>query len=184
MRTATEQDTSRASQTRHESAAGRFPRPRLPGLIRTVRWRLTVLYGILFLVSGAVLLAIAGGIVLNRSSSMAARGEGTAPVASSESARLAKANLAIAQLQHQLAVQASYTQSAVSRALLLAAAIGLGFMTLGSLVMGWVVAGRLTPAEFSIQYSQSPAPPVEGQTAGTLFTAIVTWQRAEAAQPG
>ena len=39
---------------------------------RTVRLRLTALYGVLFLVSGAVLLAISGGVVVGRSSVQAA----------------------------------------------------------------------------------------------------------------
>src|SRR5882757_4535836 len=47
-------------------------RLRLPG--RTVRVRLTALYGILFLVSGAVLLAIASGVAVVRSSSSQAVG--------------------------------------------------------------------------------------------------------------
>src|SRR5580693_6303536 len=42
-------------------------RLRLPG--RTVRVRLTAMYGILFLVSGAVLLAIASGVAVARSAS-------------------------------------------------------------------------------------------------------------------
>ncbi len=42
-------------------------RLRLPG--RTVRVRLTVLYGILFFVSGAVLLAISSGVAVVRSAS-------------------------------------------------------------------------------------------------------------------
>ena len=44
---------------------GRPTRLRLPG--RTVRVRLTAMYGILFLVSGAVLLAIASGVAVARS---------------------------------------------------------------------------------------------------------------------
>ena len=41
----------------------------LAGLLprRTVRMRLTALYGVLFLVSGAVLLAIASGVVVSSS---------------------------------------------------------------------------------------------------------------------
>ena len=39
---------------------------RLPG--RTVRTRLTILYGILFVLSGALLLTIASGVAVGRSS--------------------------------------------------------------------------------------------------------------------
>ena len=114
---------------------------RMRGTARSLRWRLTALYGVLFFLSGAVLLAISGGYAINRSSSMAAA-RATAPAPGSEAARLADANATIRQLQHQLAAQAGSSQSAFSRDLLLASVIALGFMTLGSLLMGWVLAGR------------------------------------------
>jgi hypothetical protein len=49
-------------------------------------------------------------------------------------------------------------------------------MELAGAIEGWVVAGRLTPGEFTVQYAQSPSHP-EGRPEETLFTAIVTWQR-------
>lgn len=50
-------------------------------------------------------------------------------------------------------------------------------MELAGAIEAWVVAGRLTPAEFTIQYAQSPSRR-EGEPEETLFTAIVTWRRA------
>jgi hypothetical protein len=129
-----------ASRTRPARAPGRSTWMRKRGTARSLRWRLTALYGVLFFLSGAVLLAISGGYAINRSSVAAARS--TAPAPSSEAAKLAEANATIRQLQHQLAAQAGSSQSAFSRDLLLASVIALGFMTLGSLLMGWVLAGR------------------------------------------
>jgi signal transduction histidine kinase len=142
MPTARDQAASWPPQARHNHTAGRLVRLRLPGLTRTLRWRLTVLYGVLFFLSGAVLLAIAGGIVVNRSSAAVATAPAGGRAARSESAQLATANATIQQLQHQLAVQAGSAQSTISHDLLIASLIALGFMTLGSLVMGWLVAGR------------------------------------------
>src|ERR1700689_3892791 len=75
-------------------------RLRLPG--RTVRVRLTALYGILFLVSGAVLLAIASGVAVARSSvSEVSPTPGHASQASPGTA-LARAQAHILALQAQL----------------------------------------------------------------------------------
>jgi signal transduction histidine kinase len=118
-------------------------RVRIPGLTRgTVRLRLTALYGVLFLVSGAVLLAIAGGFAIHRSSREATTAPVIVPPTQSAAAKLASANALIRQLRHQLSAQAGTTQSAFSRDLLIASAIALGIMTLGSLAMGWILAGR------------------------------------------
>ena len=122
-------------------APGRTSRLRIRGAPRSLRWRLTALYGVLFFLSGAVLLAISGGYAINRSSSSAAT-RATVPAPGSEAGKLADANATIRQLQHQLAAQAGSSQSAFSRNLLIASVIALGFMTLGSLLMGWVLAGR------------------------------------------
>ena len=112
----------------------------LPPLMRTLRWRLTALYGVLFLVSGALLLLISGGYVINSSSQ-----EATAPaprVPTSAAAQLARDQAAIRQLQHDLAGQASSGPSSLSHTLFVASAIALGFMTIGSVLMGWLLAGR------------------------------------------
>jgi signal transduction histidine kinase len=140
-------ENQEASLSRPAGAPGSARAParttwtRMRGTARSVRWRLTALYGVLFFLSGAVLLAVSGGFAINRSS-VAAATRTTFPAPSSEAAKLADANATIRQLQHQLAAQAGSSQSAFSRDLLLASVVALGFMTIGSLLMGWVLAGR------------------------------------------
>jgi signal transduction histidine kinase len=89
---------------------------------RSVRLRLTVLYSALFLLSGAVLLAITGGVGASVSSvtraHSAAQG-GTQPP------------------------EAATIHAAVSHSLLVGSAVALGVMTVVSLVLGWIVAGRV-----------------------------------------
>ena len=113
----------------------------LPPVMRTLRWRLTALYGVLFLISGAVLLLISGGYVVNSSSRTEAAGVHNSPVPTSTAARLAKDRAIIQQLQQQLANQTGGASS-LSHRLLVASAIALGFMTVGSVIMGWLLAGR------------------------------------------
>src|ERR1700680_1746150 len=79
---------------------------RLPVLPTTLRWsgstvrvRLTALYGILFFVSGAVLLAIASGVTVERSSSVQAV---PAPNQAIPRSALAQAQARIQALQAQL----------------------------------------------------------------------------------
>jgi len=104
---------------------------------RTVRMRLTALYGALFLVSGAVLLAIASGVVVSSSRvSVAAANPASSPPLQADQAR-------IHQLQAQLASAESQIHSGVSHGLLVGSAIALGVMTVVSLVLGWLVAGRV-----------------------------------------
>jgi signal transduction histidine kinase len=107
---------------------------------RTIRLRLTVLYGVVSALSAAGLLGItitlAGGW----------QRTGTAPVpppaaagpAASQQAALARAQARIALLQAQV------NQAAVTRShqLLVAAAAGLAIMAGASVVLGWAVAGR------------------------------------------
>ena len=104
---------------------------------RTVRMRLTALYGVLFLVSGAVLLAIASGVVVSSSRvSVAAANPASSSPLQADQAR-------IHQLQAQLASAESQLHSGVSHGLLVGSAIALGVMTVVSVVLGWLVAGRV-----------------------------------------
>jgi signal transduction histidine kinase len=107
-------------------------------LPRTVRMRLTALYGALFVVSGAVLLAIASGVVVSSS-----RVSVTAANQAVRSTALAQAQARIHQLQDQLATAESKIHSGVSHDLLVGSAIALAIMTVVSLVVGWLVAGRV-----------------------------------------
>jgi signal transduction histidine kinase len=112
----------------------------LPPVMRTLRWRLTALYGVLFLVSGALLLLISGGYVVNRSSSTSVARVPSTP--NSAAAQLANDRATIRQLQKELAGQATSGPSSLSHTLLIASAIALGFMTIGAVLMGWLLAGR------------------------------------------
>ena len=111
----------------------------LAGLLprRTVRMRLTALYGALFVVSGAVLLAIASGVVVSSSRvSVTAANQGVL-------SPLTRDQIRIHELQAELASAESQIHSGVSHGLLVGSAIALGIMTVVSLVLGWIVAGRV-----------------------------------------
>src|SRR5262249_58129956 len=87
---------------------------------RSVRLRLTALYGVLFLLSGAVLLAITSGVVLAQSSVTAPM-----PPAGQQNPQsaLARAQARLQQLQVELA---AHTTHGVSHQLLVGSAIALG----------------------------------------------------------
>ncbi len=119
---------------------------------RTVRLRLTALYGVLFLASGAGLLAITITIVLARGWPPA-RGW-TLPGAhiSGQSgeigpgvsqARLHQLQARAHQVQAQLAAQAAHQHAAALHQLLASSGIALATMTVASAVLGWAVAGRV-----------------------------------------
>ena len=122
--------------------AHRLSRLRLPG--RTVRVRLTALYGILFLVSGAVLLAIASGVAVVSSS--VTESASPAPDQARPGSALAQAQARIqslqAQLQHLQSQNANAGQDRLSHQLLIASLIALAIMTVISVALGWLVAGR------------------------------------------
>ncbi len=103
------------------------PGTRLPGRRvlprRSVRARLTALYSALFLLSGAVLLAITGGV-----------GASVWSVTHASSA---------APGSTQPPAEAAHIQAAVSHSLIVGSAVALGVMTVVSLVLGWIVAGRV-----------------------------------------
>ena len=103
---------------------------------RSVRLRLTAGYGLMFVVSGAVLLAIASGLVVSGSTVEvpAANQPGMTP--------LQLAQLRIQELQHQLAAQ-NAVRPDLAHLLLSGSLIALSIMTAASLVVGWVVAGRV-----------------------------------------
>ena len=103
---------------------------------RTVRLRLAVTYGVMFLLSGAVLLAITSGVVYSRSS------EAVRAYQPGTQTPLQQAQSKIQQLQDQLASLQQSQRSGISQDLLLGSAIGLGVMTLASVALGWSVAGR------------------------------------------
>ncbi len=104
---------------------------------RTVRLRLTVLYGALFLASGVGLLAITN--ILARGWPWPPFGV-QAPRGSSRgnhSARLPAAYM------HQLDIQDAHQHAAALSQLLAESAIALGIMAVASVALGWLVAGRV-----------------------------------------
>lgn len=104
-----------------------FPRP-------TLRLRLTLLYGALFLISGAALLAITYLFVLHTSADVTRPAIGPDLGFTSQQAQAIAAN-AQAQSAQQDASQ--------KRALLIGSEIALGFMAVISMLLGWIVAGRI-----------------------------------------
>jgi signal transduction histidine kinase len=103
---------------------------------RTVRLRLTVMYGVLFLLSGAVLLAISSSVAYSRSTVRAV------PALQAPQSALAQAQSRIQQLQDELAALQHSQSSGMSHNLLIGSAIALGIMTLASVALGWGIAGR------------------------------------------
>jgi signal transduction histidine kinase len=95
---------------------------------RTVRLRFTVLYGVVFLLSGATLLAISGFLASGVSV--------TRPVPSEP---LPPYRARVVQLQRQLAE----THAMQSRQLLVGSVIALGVMAVVSVVLGHLIAGRV-----------------------------------------
>ena len=124
--------------------------PRLPGPPhwlrlprRTVRVRLTALYGVMFLVCGALLLAIASGVVVVRSSVMAV----PSPNPTVPRTALGRAHARIHQLQAEvMGLQSQILgrpgQGRLSRDLLIASLFALAVMTVVAVALGWLIAGR------------------------------------------
>jgi signal transduction histidine kinase len=121
----------------------RLPRwIRLPG--RTVRVRLTALYGIMFVVSGALLLAIASGVAFVRTSVSAAN---PVPASGASGTALGRAHARIHQLQAEvIGLQSQIVgrpgQGRLPRELVIASLFALAVMTVVSVALGWLVAGR------------------------------------------
>ncbi|MCC5579589.1 HAMP domain-containing protein [Microtetraspora sp. AC03309] len=124
--------------------AGRLARPHLPR--RTVRLRLTLLYGGLFLVSGATLLAITYVLVRHAVMGQAVKSfipaPDNVPVPSPgmpPPGKLRSVELLPAQLQQALELQ----RAEVLDQFLINSVIALALMSVISVVLGWVVAGRI-----------------------------------------
>ena len=102
---------------------------------RTVRLRLTALYGMLFLASGAGLLTITN--ILARSWPWPAL------VVSPDSRVSGRIQPAPSPIPAQVRVQAAAQHAAALNQLLAESAIALGVMAVVSAVLGWLVAGRV-----------------------------------------
>ena len=102
---------------------------------RSVRLRLTGLYGVLFVVSGALLLAIASGLTISSTSAVSAPGQAV----NGPGTALGQAQAKIRDLQAQMAAR---NTASVSHQLLMASAVALAIMAVASVVFGWIMAGR------------------------------------------
>jgi len=126
--------------------AGQAGRPFGPR--RTVRSRMTLLYGALFLMSGAVLLAIASGVAVRSSSRVsrpaAAANENSAgpPSSVAGGSDLARAEKRIIQLQAQLAAAQHSQAPSAAHELLVGSLIALAVMAGVSAILGWLMAGH------------------------------------------
>src|SRR5258706_10124684 len=139
-----------AVRASHPRAPFRSPLPgrvglprwvRLPG--RTVRTRLTILYGILFVFSGALLLTISSGVAVGTSSVSAV----PAAINSAPATPLGQANARIHQLQAQISQLQSQAagapvQNKLSHVLLISSLISLAIVTVSSLGRGRHLANR------------------------------------------
>jgi signal transduction histidine kinase len=118
-----------------QPAAGRLAfslrRPRT-----TVRWRLTLLYGGLFLGGGVVLLTITYILVAHAAISPAHRPLSTLPQQIQRVLRTREGQALITPV-------GSRQRIADLHELLLASGIALAIMTIGSALLGWLVAGRV-----------------------------------------
>src|SRR5580658_2318328 len=98
---------------------------------RTVRLRLAAMYGVLFFVCGALLLALADGVTVSRSSSVeAVRSAGGGSGRPTPAMHLYSPS------------PASTTDPGLPHQLFIAAVVALGVMTVASVALGWVMAGR------------------------------------------
>jgi signal transduction histidine kinase len=103
---------------------------------RTVRLRLTVMYGVLFFVCGALLLALADSVTVHTSSAAAVAPNGSAGPGSGP----ARAPTPIQHLNG--GPSAPQVQPSLSHQLFMASLIALGVMTVAALALGWIMAGR------------------------------------------
>jgi signal transduction histidine kinase len=126
---------SAASRPRRKKFAPHLPR-------RTVRLRLTLLYGGLFLVSGAALLGVTYALVVNTSGDTFYGGVHVFTKQGQSAGPLPSPKEALRQAQ-QLADQARAQRASERHRLLIGSAIALALMTVVSVGLGWLVAGRV-----------------------------------------
>jgi hypothetical protein len=115
---------------------------RLLHVRRTVRFRLTGMFAILFVLAGAALLAIASGLVVSRSTTEAAPSNAQPQASLGLQARLARAENQIRSLQAQLQSGSGQGPPSLSHQLFLSSLIALGIMAVVAALLGWLLAGR------------------------------------------
>jgi hypothetical protein len=109
---------------------------------RTARMRLTVVYGVLFVVISLGMLAITDWVFATHSSEYVSTTVNLPVTGSGSASALARANGKIAELQAQFTA-ATNQQSSETRLLVTGSAVALVVMTAVSLGLGWGVAGRV-----------------------------------------
>ena len=107
---------------------------------RSARLRLTALYGVLSVLSGAVL--VAGVYTWQLSIASVQPAVPAPPAASPQQPPLAQAQARIQQLQYQVNALSDRMNAITPHSLLVGLVIGLGIMAVVSAVLGWLVAGR------------------------------------------
>ena len=108
---------------------------------RSVRWRLAAFYGALSILSAAVLVT---GIYMWETSAGSIQPATPAPPApSGQQSPLAQAQARIGQLEYQVTALSDRAHAINSHGLLAAVAVVLGLTAVVSLVVGWLLAGRI-----------------------------------------
>jgi len=103
---------------------------------RTVRLRLTVMYGLLFFVCGALLLALADGVTVHGTTGAEVSPNGPAAL------RSAPPSGPVPTAHVNGAPSAASPGQSLSHQLAMASLIALGVMTVAALALGWFMAGR------------------------------------------
>jgi signal transduction histidine kinase len=109
----------------------------------TARLRLTVLYGLLMVLTGAGVLLIAGLVTVRSSTREAVPAVNHNQQPQSTASELTQARAEISHLQDQLAVQAHQANQALWHALVIGAVTALAIMAVVSVVLGWFTAHRV-----------------------------------------
>ncbi len=108
---------------------------------RSVRWRLAAVYGALSILSAAVVVT---GIYSWEASAASVQPATPAPPApSGQQSPLAQAQAHIGQLEYQVTALSDRAHSINSHGLLAAVAVVLGLTAIASLILGWLLAGRI-----------------------------------------
>ena len=108
---------------------------------RSVRWRLAAVYGALSILSAAVVVT---GIYSWEASATSVQPATPAPPApSGQQSPLAQAQARIGQLEYQVTALSDRAHSINSHGLLAGVAVVLGLTAIASLILGWLLAGRI-----------------------------------------
>ncbi|MEV4641073.1 ATP-binding protein [Actinoplanes sp. NPDC049548] len=116
-----------------------------------VRLRLTLLYGVLFLLSGAVLLAITYLLVAHAGTNLVVSTQSTSPNGGQNISTYVLGSLpevdqlpeAERRITEALQAQATHQQADMMHKLLAQSGLALAIMSVVSVVLGWLVAGRV-----------------------------------------